>query len=164
MFNLGMVVQKQQSEAPHRLLSAVYGLIRSSVQVISTRNRYNAHWEQWRKFLLAIFHHKDEVNSELMLVDECLRFASSEAKLEHIIAFAAYLHLDCKFKKETVGNYLSAIKFYLVSYGINVEFFSNVAVSKILTGMHLTDIAAGVLPDQKKPFPLQMTRHWWMLF
>jgi hypothetical protein len=92
-------------------------------------------------------------------IDECLRFASSEAKLEHIIAFAAYLHVDCKFKKETVGNYLSAIKFYLVSYGVNVEFFSNVAVSKILTGMHLTDVAAGVLPDQKKPFPLQMTRH-----
>jgi hypothetical protein len=70
-----------------------------------------------------------------------------------------YLHVDCKFKKETVGNYLSAIKYYLISFGNDVAFFNSIAVTKILTGMHLTDVATGVLPDQKKPFPLQMTRY-----
>jgi hypothetical protein len=130
-----------------------YGLIRNSVQG-STQNRYNAHWDQWKKFLV-IFHADDNRT----VLDEFLKCESSEGKLEHIIAFAAYLHLDCKFKKPTVGNYLSAIKYFLVSSGCNVDFFSNIAVSKILTGMHLVDSAKGILPDQKKPFPLQMTRY-----
>jgi hypothetical protein len=63
MFNIGKIVQTQQSKEPHRLLSAGYGLIRSSVQV-STRNRYNAHWEQWKKFL-TIFHQTDEIEAKV---------------------------------------------------------------------------------------------------
>jgi hypothetical protein len=46
----------------------------------------------------------------------------------------------------------------MASHGYSVEFFSNIAVTKILAGMKLTDVAGGKTPDQKKPFPLEMTR------
>jgi hypothetical protein len=40
-----------------------------------------------------------------------------------------------------------------------IYFVNNLAISKVLSGMHLCDVKdAGRLPDQKKPFPLQMTR------
>jgi hypothetical protein len=32
------------------------------------------------------------------------------------------------------------------------------AVSKVLAGMLLSDVASGKVSDQKTPFPLQMTR------
>jgi hypothetical protein len=90
-------------EGPHRLLSEGYKLIRNSVQSST---------EKWKEFLV-IFHLDNVLNG----LDEFLQLQSESSKLEHIIAFAAYLHLDCSFKKETVGNYLSAIKYYLVSHG-----------------------------------------------
>jgi hypothetical protein len=62
-------------------------------------------------------------------------------------------------KKETVGNYLSGVKHMLSIYGQNVDYVNNLAVTKILTGMHLLDAVAGKQPDQKKPFPLEMTRY-----
>jgi hypothetical protein len=147
------VEERRGSVQANRLLSEGYTLIRNSVQS-STRNRYDAQWDKW-KFFLTIFHAENTTGR----TDEFLKLQSADGKLEHIIAFAAYLHVDCKFKKETVGNYLSAIKYYLISFGNDVAFFSNIAVTRILTGMHLTDVAKGVLPDQKKPFPLQMTRY-----
>ena len=63
-------------------------------------------------------------------------------KVELLIAFAAYLFSDCRMKKENVGNYFSG------------NDFNNLAVKKILAGMHLLDAVAGKQPDQKKPFPL----------
>ena len=62
-------------------------------------------------------------------------------------------------KNETVGNYLSGVKHMLSINGQNVDYFSNLPVTKILAGMHLLDAVAGKQPDQKKPFPLEMTRY-----
>jgi hypothetical protein len=47
----------------------------------------------------------------------------------------------------------------LIIYGQNVDYFNNLAVTKILAGMHLFDAVAGKQPDEKKLFPLEMTRY-----
>jgi hypothetical protein len=99
--------------------------------------------------------HKDDLS---YILDSSLDKETVSGKLEHVIAFAAFLFTGKKLRKETVGNYLSGVKHTLASYGKNVEFFSNIAVTKILAGMHLRDVAGGKTPDQKKPFPLEMTR------
>jgi hypothetical protein len=91
--------------------------------------------------------HKDDMS---YILDSRLYKETVSGKLEHIIAFAAFLFTEKKLRKETVRNYLlSGVKHTLTSYGKNVEFFSNIAVTKILAGMHLTDVASG----SEKAFP-----------
>ena len=116
---------------------------------LPTHRQYQNKWLRWVRFTDQYFLQQRHPGAFLHGLD-------SPSRISCVQSFLACMYFDDGLSPSTIGNYLSAIRFYFGQQKQDDSCFDPENVARFMRGIALQEAAMGVQHDKKRPIPLSM--------